>query len=363
VDLTVVGPEAPLVDGIVDVFNEREMPIVGPSKLAARLEGSKVFCKRLLKSNNIPTAEFAVCLSADEARRSCTKFGLPCVVKADGLAAGKGAIVVRTNEEAESAIQLIMVEKKFGDAGNKVLVEEYLVGEECSVLALTDGDNFTSLEPAQDYKPAYDGDEGPNTGGMGCYSPVPAYTSARSWKVQNMLRETIKAMKEGGCPYQGVLYAGLMLTEEGPKILEYNCRFGDPEIQVILARMKSPLLPLLQATVDGTIRSQHAPRWYITPAVCVVLASPGYPDSPKKGLVIDGIAAAKALGADVIHAGTRRREDGVLVTDGGRAMNVIVRASSFNAARELVNRAADCITFGGKPAQRRRDIALRVCEE
>lgn len=367
VDLTIVGPEAPLVDGIVDVFNEAGLRIVGPSRAAAQIEGSKVFCKNLLRDNNIPTAAFEVFDDPDAAREHIQQHGAPIVVKADGLAAGKGVVVARTIEAALDAVDRIMLQHEFGEAaGHQVVIEDCLQGEECSVIALTDGAALIPLMPAQDYKPAFDNDKGPNTGGMGCYAPVPACDGCR-WQdiTERILRPTIEAMQRRGTPYRGALYAGLMLTADGPKVLEFNCRFGDPETQVLLELMNVDLLPLLEATVDGTLKTlaiEKMPVWPSKMAVCLVLAAQGYPGSYEKGLPIAGIEQAEEMGVSILHAGTARALQGDgWVTHGGRVLNLIAIGDTFREARDRVYRTAQGITFGGEKPHFRTDIALRAC--
>ena len=368
VDLTLVGPEIPLVDGIVDVFHKAGLRIVGPTKAAAQLEGSKVFCKQLLRDHHIPTAPFEVFDDPHAARQHIYKHGPPIVVKADGLAGGKGVVVARTYEEATDAVNQIMVQHVFGaSAGRRVVIEDCLTGEECSMIALVDGKTIVPFIPAQDYKPALDNDEGPNTGGMGCYAPVPACTpDIRRQIVQNILSPIVEAMRKRGTPFTGVMYAGLMLTANGPQVLEINCRFGDPEAQALLALLPVNLLPLLEATADGTLGSlpiDALPIWrQKTAAVCLVLAARGYPGSYQKGLAIAGIDQAQALGVTVLHAGTAPAPSGDgWVTNGGRVLNLVATGATFREARDRVYQAAHGITFGGEAPHFRTDIAQRVC--
>lgn len=367
VSLTIVGPEVPLVDGIVNMFNRAGLRIVGPTKAAAQIEGSKVFCKQLLSDNDIPTAPFEVFDDPGCARQCVDLHDMPVVIKADGLAAGKGVIVAHTKHEAMVAVNDIMVLHKFGkEAGQQVIVEDFLQGEECSIIALTDGETVIPFIPAQDYKPALDDDKGLNTGGMGCYAPVPAYTFwLREQIIKDILLPTVQAMQRAGTPYKGVLYAGIMLTSDGPQVLEFNCRFGDPETQALLALMKVDLLPLLEATANGTLGSisDHLlPRWHDEVAVCVVLAAPGYPGSYPKGLIIEGIDQAEAKGVSVIHAGTAQKPGGDgWITNGGRVLNLVALGATFSEARDCVYAGVECITFDGKKPHFRTDIAQRAC--
>ncbi|HSX25146.1 MAG TPA: phosphoribosylamine--glycine ligase [Candidatus Andersenbacteria bacterium] len=360
IDLTIVGPEAPLVGGIVDFFNEKGLRIFGPTKAAARIEGSKAFCKELLHANKIPTAASAIFDEPTAAIEYIGKQEMPIVIKADGLAAGKGVVIAQTYDEAYAAINRIMVEHEFGkQAGEKVVVEEFLPGREVSFLAVCDGKNAMGFVPARDYKPVFDGGLGPNTGGMGCYAPVPDCTAPeRDAIISKILFPTLKAMEQSGCPYKGVLYCGLMLTAEGPKVLEFNCRFGDPETQVLLELMNVDLLPYVQAATDGTLDQMRVlPGWHNEKAVCLVLTAPGYPGDYQKGLPIEGIEAAEALGLTVLHAGTDRSPDGSgWVTNGGRVINLISRKPTFAGAREHVYAGAKCIMFGGNKPQYRTDI-------
>ncbi|MBC7075008.1 MAG: phosphoribosylamine--glycine ligase [Syntrophomonadaceae bacterium] len=348
IDLTVVGPEAPLMEGIVDRFKEEGLKIFGPTAAAARLEGSKVFAKNLFKKYGIPTAKFEVFDEIEAARsytRSYTRQGKPVVIKADGLAAGKGVIVAPGWEEASEAIDSIMKERKFGKAGEKVVIEECLTGEELSFFAITDGRNFLSLAGAQDHKRVFDNDEGPNTGGMGAYSNPPIYTQELHQQiVETIIKPVVAAMSQEGHPYQGVLYAGLMITADGPKVLEFNARFGDPEAQVILPMIKGDLLPILEAAAEGGLADCHVDidrgSW-----VCVVLASRGYPGAYEKGKYIEGI---DELAEDtlIFHAGTMI-ENGQLLTNGGRVLSVVVRGDTIEEALETVYREVGKIHFDG----------------
>ena len=324
VDLTVVGPEAPLAAGIVDVFEKENLRIFGPSKAAAELEASKVFCKDLLRNADVPSAEYRTFNDAGRAIRFIEeREDVPIVIKADGLAAGKGVIVCEHREQAVLAVEQIGVHKVFGTAGNRIVIEERLHGEEVSVLAITDGQTIVTLQPAQDHKRAHDGDAGPNTGGMGAYSPTALVDDTILHFVEeHILVPTVHAMKRSRRPFRGVLYAGLMLTNQGPKVLEFNARFGDPETQPILMRLKSDLLDLLDATVDGRLEEIPPLEWDDRPAICVVMASEGYPGDYRKGLPIHGLAEAAAVpDVKVFHAGTSL-VDKQVVSAGGRVLGV-----------------------------------------
>jgi len=322
VDLTVVGPELPLTLGIVDEFEARGLRIFGASREAAALEGSKVFAKRLMKKYQIPTGFFQTFYRAEDAKRYIQEVGAPVVVKADGLAAGKGAVVCATVHDAVDAVTRIMEDRVFGDAGSRVVVEEFLTGEEASFLAFTDGETVLPMPSTQDHKPVLDDDRGPNTGGMGAYSPAPVVTEAVHAKIMTQVMvPTVKAMAAEGRPYRGVLYAGLMIKEGEPKVLEFNARFGDPEAQPLVMRMESDLVPILEAVIDRRLRDIDV-RWRPEPAVCVVMAAAGYPGPHDTGKPISGLAAAAALrDVMVFHAGTARRGDAV-VTNGGRVLGV-----------------------------------------
>lgn len=358
IDLTVVGPELPLVLGIVDEFEQRGLKIFGPSKTAAQIEGSKAFCKQLLKKHGVPTAEFKIFDAADAAIDYIGKEGAPIVVKADGLAAGKGSIVATSEEEAVEAVRRIMVERAFGEAGDRVVIEEFLEGEEASILALTDGEAIVPLVSSQDHKRIFDGDRGPNTGGMGAYAPAPVITREMADQVfKDILEPTIQAMAEEGRPYKGVLYAGLIIASDGPKVLEYNCRFGDPESQVVLPLMEADLVEAMLAVCDGwldevAVKERHGA------AVCVVLASKGYPGSYEKGKVIGGLDELSRLdGVVAFHAGTARR-DGEIVTDGGRVLGVTGFGRTIEEAIEQTYSAVELVSFEGM--QYRRDIGYRA---
>jgi phosphoribosylamine--glycine ligase len=340
VGLTIVGPEAPLAAGIVDAFSEAGLRIFGPSRAAAQLEGSKVFCKNILRSADVPTADAHVFRDAESAEKFLNDRypdddqDVPVVVKADGLAAGKGVIVCHTRQEALDAVERIARRREFGDAGNELMIEERLDGQEASVLAITDGQTIVTLTPAQDHKPAHDGDTGPNTGGMGAYCPAPLVNDAMLREIEErVLVPTVHAMKRGRSPFKGVLYAGLMITNQGPKVLEYNVRFGDPECQPLLMRLKSDLLEIIDATVDGRLGDIQPLEWDSRPAVCVVMASEGYPGSYEKGKAIRGLDEADGLpDVKVFHAGTARSDDQI-VTAGGRVLGVTALGDSISEAK------------------------------
>lgn len=358
VDLTVVGPEEPLVKGVVDRFNSRNLKIFGPTGKAAAIEGSKNFAKNVLTKHGIPTGEARLFESFEEAEEYVLSLTPPIVVKADGLAAGKGVIIAASAGEAVKALSDCLVEKVFGTAGERVLIEEYLEGPEVSILTLSDGTGTAHMVPSQDHKKAYDGDTGPNTGGMGAYSPVPLLDgNTESFIQEKAMDATIAGMAEDGIPYRGVLYGGLILTDEGPKVLEFNVRFGDPETQAVLPRLKSDLVPGLLATIDGGI-SGDVMEWSEDYCVCVVIASGGYPGKYTKGIPITGLkAAASDSNVEVFHAGTRS-EDGRIVTAGGRVLNVVARGNSFEEARGLAYQSVRMIDF--EKMQYRTDIGHRA---
>jgi phosphoribosylamine---glycine ligase len=346
-DLTVVGPELPLTLGIVDEFEARGLRIFGATGRAAILEGSKVFAKRLMKKHKIPTGFFQTFYRADDAKRYIQDVGAPVVVKADGLAAGKGAIICATVQDALDTVKRIMEDRVFGDAGSRIVVEEFLTGEEASFLAFTDGETVLPMASAQDHKPAFDNDRGPNTGGMGAYSPAPVVTEAVHRKIMaQVMMPTVKAMAAEGRPYRGVLYAGLMIKDGEPKVLEFNVRFGDPEAQPLVMRMESDLVPVLEAVVDQRLRDV-AIRWRPEPAVCVVMAAGGYPGAHDTGKPINGLAAAAALqDVMVFHAGTARR-DNTIVTNGGRVLGVTALGRDLPDAIDRVYRAVEKIHWDG----------------
>ncbi len=357
-DLVVVGPEAPLCAGLVDALARHGIRAFGPGGEAARLEGSKQFAKDVMQKGGVPTAEAASFTDFNEARAYIRERGAPLVVKADGLAAGKGVTICTTPEQALAAVEDALVRGVFGPAGRRVLIEEFLDGEEASILALVDGERVVLLASAQDHKRIGDGDTGPNTGGMGAYSPAPVATPA----VLDLVREqvfarTLAELRRRDIVFKGVLYAGIMLTAKGPKVLEFNVRFGDPETQAILARWDGDLLPALQACVDGTL-TESLVRWKPGAAVCVVLAAGGYPGDYAKGDPITGLAEAGALpDVQVFHAGTAAR-DGQIVTAGGRVLGVTASGTSLAAAVARAYQAVDRIHFAGR--QVRRDIAWRA---
>lgn len=362
VGLTVVGPEAPLVAGIADAFAAEGLKVFGPSRGAAQLEGSKVFCKNLLHHADVPTADFRVFRDPDSASRfvkdryPTQDEDTPLVVKADGLAAGKGVIVCRRRDEALAAIDRVARQRVFGDAGRQLLIEERLDGQEVSVLAITDGRTIIPLSPAQDHKPAHDGDRGPNTGGMGAYCPAPVVDEAMMRTIEaDVLVPTVHAMKRSRNLFKGVLYAGLMITHQGPKVLEFNVRFGDPECQPLLMRLESDLATLLEATADGRLDECEPLKWDPRPAVCVVMASEGYPGSYEKGQPIRGLADAEQLpDVKVFHAGTSMA-DGQVVTNGGRVLGVTALGTSISAAKLQAYKAVKCIRWPG--AWCRKDIS------
>lgn len=358
IDLTVVGPEAPLMGGIVDQFRAAGLPIFGPTAGAAQLEGSKVFAKNIMKKYGIPTADYQVFTEPDQARafaRTFTDRGRSVVVKADGLAAGKGVIVAPNYAEASAAIDSIMAKKQFGEAGDKVVIEEFLVGQEVSFFAITDGIDYVPLMSAQDHKTVFDNDEGPNTGGMGAYTNPPVFTDELLQETKEQVIEPIiKGLASEGYPYQGVLYAGLMITPDGIKVLEFNARFGDPETQVLMPMIKSDLLPLLEASANGNLKDA-AVELNDGVCVCVVLASGGYPGSYEKGKEIEGLDNIKD--ALVFHAGTARKEEQI-VTGGGRVLGVVSRGKDFRSAIESVYRQVENIYFEGM--HYRRDIGHRA---
>ncbi len=359
VDLVVVGPEAPLVAGLVDALEAAGIAAFGPRAEGARIEGSKVHAKELMAAASVPTASHAVLRSRTDALEHLARASYPAVLKADGLAAGKGVIIAATEAEAREAVDVFFVERRFGDT--EVVLEEHLEGEELSVLTLCDGENVVPLAPAQDYKRILDGDRGPNTGGMGSYSPVPGFDAARTEEIADVVhRPIVDLLRRRGTPYHGVLYAGLMITANGPKVLEFNCRFGDPETQAVLPRMRSDLVELCLASRErGGLKGTSAEfneEW----AVTVVLASSGYPASSSKGDVISGLADVEAIeGVEVTHAGTAT-EDGEVVTAGGRVLNVTALGPTPGEARDRAYRAAGLISFEGM--QMRGDIAARAVE-
>jgi phosphoribosylamine--glycine ligase len=349
IELVVVGPEAALTAGVVDAMSDAGIRAFGPSKAAAELEGSKVFCKELLRHADVPTADYHVFQNAKAAMTFLKdRDDVPVVVKADGLAAGKGVVVCNNREQALEAVDRIASKKEFGDAGNRLVIEERLHGQEASVLALTDGRTVIAMPACQDHKPAWDGDTGPNTGGMGAYSPTPLVTDKMMTEVEEkILIPTIHQMKRSRRPFRGILYAGLMITNQGVRVLEYNVRFGDPECQPLLMRLQGDLLDLVDATIDGRLDEIQPPVWDPRPAVCVVMASEGYPGSYDRGVPIRGLdEAAKIPDVKVFHAGTAMK-DGQVVTDGGRVLGVTALGSSISAAKLQAYTAVKCIRFAG----------------
>ncbi len=355
-DLTVVGPEAPLVAGVADEFRARGLAIVGPSAAAARLEGSKVFAKQFLREHGIRTADFAILESPADIDAHIGRFGFPVVLKADGLAAGKGVIVLKTEAEARAAAELMLAGRVVGDAGRRAVLERFLPGEEVSFIVLSDGRRCYPLPPTQDHKAVYDDDQGPNTGGMGAYCDPDILTPAqRDTILGRIVEPTLDALRAEGAPYQGFLYFGLMLTSEGPHVLEFNVRLGDPETQPLLFRLESDLVPLLDAAARGSLE-QMTVQWLAGPTVCVVLASGGYPGPYETGHEIFGVDEAEEQGAKVFHAGTRFAE-GKLVTAGGRVLGVTAAGEDLPAAIDNAYQAVTRIRFAGM--HYRRDIGVK----
>ncbi|RKY48058.1 MAG: phosphoribosylamine--glycine ligase [Candidatus Neomarinimicrobiota bacterium] len=357
IDLTIVGPEASLVEGIVDTFQEKGLKIFGPSKEAAKLEGSKVFAKKFMEKYNIPTADFSIVTSKEEAEEKTKKRNYPYVIKVDGLAAGKGAYVVFSEDDKKKAFKEIWEENKFGKSANRVIIEDFLDGEELSVFALTDGENYILLPSAQDHKRVFDNDQGPNTGGMGAYSPSPLATGELLQKIEKMvIQPTLKGMKEIGHPYKGVLYCGLMIADDKPYVLEFNCRFGDPEAQVIIPPIKTDFAELLLKVVEGKLNEIdfELTEQY---TVCVVMASGGYPGSYKKGIRIEGLPAPESLAYGVVfHAGTKF-ENGEYFTSGGRVLGVTCWDETLKGAVDRAYKVIQTIHFDG--AHFRKDIARK----
>ena len=359
-DLTVVGPELPAVLGIVDEFHRRGLSIFGPSRAAAELEGSKAFAREFMDRHNIPSPRHRVCKTVEEARECVAQapFGFPIVIKADGLAAGKGVVIAADAAEADAAIAGMMTDKKFGMAGARVVLEEFLKGEEVSFLVFSDGSKVVPMVSAQDHKRVFDGDQGPNTGGMGAVSPATNLTvDIHKQIMHEIVLPTVAGMAAEGRRYQGVLYAGLMLTDDGPKVLEFNARFGDPETQVILTRLKSDLVPILQGVAEGNLPDTKI-DWAKEPAVCIVLASEGYPDAPVTGRVVSGLDATKNLeGVVVFHAATAAK-DGKVVTVGGRVLGVTAVGTNLDIAIQRAYEAAPKISFEGM--HYRKDIGHKA---
>ncbi len=352
IDLTVVGPEAPLTKGIVDKFEEEGLKVFGPNKKCAMLEGSKAFAKDFMIRHNIPTAKYKEYVDVNNAIDEIDVFGFPVVIKADGLAAGKGVIIAKNKEEAIEALNLIMKDKKFGDAGSKVIIEEFLDGIEASVLCFVDENSIIPMVSAQDYKKAFDGDKGPNTGGMGTYSPSKIYDKAIEEKVKNtILTPVIKGFKEDGLNFKGILFIGLMIINGLPKVLEFNVRFGDPETQVILPRLETDIIDIFESIIDNKLNEQEI-RWSKDKAVCIILASGGYPDKYEKGKEIMGLD--KVDDVLIFHAGTKYDNEKI-VTNGGRVLGVVALDKTIEEARKKAYINVDKIYFDGK--QYRKDIA------
>ena len=362
-DLTVIGPESPLVAGVAGEFAAHDLRLVGPSPAAAQLEGSKIFAKQFMARRSIPTARFTACHSPDEARSAFEReYEFPVVLKADGLAAGKGVSIAADREEFERGLNLLMVERAFGEAGTSIVLEECLTGREASLMIFTDGSDYKIIAPAQDYKRANDNDEGPNTGGMGSFSAPGLIDEATLSRItREIIEPTLEGMNAEGNPFRGVLYAGLMLTETGPKIIEYNARLGDPETQAVLVRLESDLVEIFEAIIDGRIASQEV-KWSEDSSVCVVAASGGYPGGFEKGKPISGLEEANSLdGVVVFHAGTGTSERGGFITTGGRVLGVTARAATLAAARERAYEAIGRISF--ERMHYRKDIADILNEE
>jgi len=358
IDLTVVGPEAPLVEGLVDRFKNENLKVFGPDAYASQLEGSKLFSKRLMQRTGVPTATFEEFSNPEDALSYLSKVKYPLVVKADGLCAGKGVVIAQTRQEAEEAVKRMMQEKVFGPSGDKILIEECLEGEEASLIAVSDGETIVCFASSQDHKRIFDGDQGPNTGGMGAYSPAPVVSPQLQKEAEEkVFLPVIQALKEDGHPFVGFLYAGVMVTSEGLKVLEFNVRMGDPEAQAILPRLESDLLELFQVCLQGRLKDLKL-TWRPDAAVCVVLASEGYPGSYKKGDTIRGISEAAGMPETLIfHAGTKVQDNNI-VTDGGRVLNVVSLGDGIPQAVKRVYQAAGKITFRGM--QFRKDIAHRA---
>ncbi|MCB9488601.1 MAG: phosphoribosylamine--glycine ligase [Deltaproteobacteria bacterium] len=357
IDLVVVGPEAPLADGLVDQLRDAEIQVFGPTEAAARLESSKIFSKNLMNKYNIPTARSQSFTDVAAAKDYAASLGLPVVLKADGLAAGKGVLICQSAEDVADGLDRILVKREFGSAGKEALVEEFLDGEEVSFFALTDGKAIVPLATSQDHKRIFDNDEGPNTGGMGAYSPAPIVTPELHDEIMTTVIEpTVKAMEAEGCPYQGVVYAGLMIVDGKPKVLEYNVRFGDPECQPLMMRLKSDIVPLLQACADGTLEG-HIVEWHDEAAVCVVLTSGGYPGAYEKGIQVHGLDQTFDEGVVVFHAGTKNVHNHVQ-TNGGRVLGVTALATTIDEAIKKAYANVPKITFDGM--HYRKDIGAKA---
>ena len=359
IDLTVVGPELPLTLGIVDEFQKRGLPIFGPTRLAAELEGSKVFSKEFMRKYGIPTAEAAACSSVDEAKAALKTFKFPAVIKVDGLASGKGVVIVNSQAEADDYLRLVFEEKRFGNAATRILIEEFLAGEEVSFMVISDGKKSVPLAPAKDYKKAFDGETGPNTGGMGAHSPAVVLSGETAAEImKSIILPTIQGMSSEGRPYTGVLYAGLMLTPDGPKVLEYNCRFGDPETQVQMLRLEDDLAEVMLKVARGNLGDTKL-NWKKEAAACVVVAVDGYPDDYPKGqeVIVDPISDEAVT---IFHAGTINK-GGKMINVAGRVVSVCARAATLNEALAKAYEAAPKVRFAG--ARYRHDIGYRALEQ
>lgn len=361
IDLTVIGMDDPLVGGIVDIFEAEGLRVFGPRKAAAILEGSKAFSKELMKKYQIPTADYEIFDSADAALAYLETTSFPIVLKADGLALGKGVLICNSLEEAKTGVKTIMLEKQFGSAGNRLVIEEFMTGREVSVLSFVDGNTIRIMTSAQDHKRAKDGDQGLNTGGMGTFSPSPFYTKeVDEFCKKYIYQPTVDAMKAEGRAFQGIIFFGLMLTKNGPRVLEYNARFGDPEAQVVLPRMKNDIVDVMEACIDRKL-SEVELEFEDNAAVCVILASDGYPEHYEKGFLIGGLEKAKEQdGYYVFHAGTKLDSDGNIVTNGGRVLGVTAKGANLKEAREHAYQAAEWVTFENKYC--RRDIGKAIDE-
>ncbi|HJC51068.1 MAG TPA: phosphoribosylamine--glycine ligase [Candidatus Anaerostipes avistercoris] len=360
IDLTIIGMDDPLVGGIVDVFEAEGLRVFGPRKNAAIIEGSKAFSKDLMKKYNIPTAAYETFTDPQKAVKYLETAKMPIVLKADGLALGKGVLICKDLEEAKAGVKTLMLDKQFGDAGNEIVIEEFMTGREVSVLAFCDGKTIKCMTSAQDHKRAKDGDQGLNTGGMGTFSPSPFYTKeVEEFCEKHIYQPTMDAMAAEGRPFTGILFTGLMLTEDGPKVLEYNARFGDPEAQVVLPRMKNDMIDVMEACIDGRLADVEL-EFEDNAAVCVVLASDGYPEKYDKGFEIKGLDTFKGKdGYYVFHAGTKF-EDGKIVTNGGRVLGVVAKGDDLKAARANAYEATEWIDFANK--YKRNDIGKAIDE-
>ncbi len=362
IDLTVIGMDDPLVGGIVDVFEQAGLRVFGPRKNAAVLEGSKAFSKNLMKKYNIPTAAYETFTDAEDALRYLKTAKMPIVLKADGLALGKGVLICQTREEAEEGVRTLMLDKKFGSAGDEIVIEEFMTGREVSVLSFVDGNVVKIMSSAQDHKRAKDGDQGLNTGGMGNFSPSPFYTEEVNQFCQtHIYQPTVDAMKAEGRPFKGVIFFGLMLTEDGPKVLEYNARFGDPEAQVVLPRLENDIVDVFEACIDGTLHQMELKFDNEKATVCVILASDGYPVEYKKGFPIEGLENFEGKdGYYVFHSGTAFNDKGQIVTNGGRVLGVTANGATLKEARENAYRATQWVRFENQ--YMRHDIGKAIDE-